>query len=310
MQNVQLDTNIFTLQESGTITCIPYKAQKTLNCKQRWRMKRLADILKTEFAMSFKSVTSACLDGNLLVNNQPCEPDVVIRNGDVIAHTWTAVEPPVQIKGPMPYYVSPATQVLAVYKPGGLPTVAQGKFFRTNLVSILRATHEYIHPVNRLDKCVSGIVLLKTLPNLSVHVLKKVYFALVVEIRGVFPDRFVCTAKLATCKHVANQVLKTVIDDQNGKESETIFKKLGQKGNKILVECQPVTGRTHQIRAHLSHMGFPIVGDHTYAKTDTEDDSQPNSICLFSVEYTYTVDDGPVQTVCIDPQYYPSWANS
>jgi tRNA pseudouridine synthase 9 len=49
-----------------------------------------------------------------------------------------------------------------------------------------------------------------------------------------------------------------------GKESSTIFRKLSFNGKSSLVECMPITGRTHQIRLHLQYLGFPIANDPNY----------------------------------------------
>lgn len=51
---------------------------------------------------------------------------------------------------------------------------------------------------------------------------------------------------------------------QNGRQSETYIKVLKRFGKYTLVEVIPKTGRTHQIRVHLSHIGFPILGDKIY----------------------------------------------
>jgi 23S rRNA pseudouridine1911/1915/1917 synthase len=50
----------------------------------------------------------------------------------------------------------------------------------------------------------------------------------------------------------------------NGKPARTVFTVLGEGGGVTAVECKPLTGRTHQIRVHLNHSGFPIIGDESY----------------------------------------------
>lgn len=51
---------------------------------------------------------------------------------------------------------------------------------------------------------------------------------------------------------------------KNGKSAETYIKVLASKNNHTLIECHPKTGRTHQLRVHLAHLGHPIVGDRFY----------------------------------------------
>lgn len=54
------------------------------------------------------------------------------------------------------------------------------------------------------------------------------------------------------------------IDPQGGKPAETGFRVLATRNGRSLIECRPVTGRTHQIRVHLLDAGLPIVGDPLY----------------------------------------------
>ncbi|HBG05351.1 MAG: pseudouridine synthase [Geobacteraceae bacterium GWC2_58_44] len=50
----------------------------------------------------------------------------------------------------------------------------------------------------------------------------------------------------------------------NGKPARTLFAVLGEGGGVTAIEAKPLTGRTHQIRVHLTHSGFPIIGDESY----------------------------------------------
>ena len=54
--------------------------------------------------------------------------------------------------------------------------------------------------------------------------------------------------------------------DPNGKSAQTTYKVLASNGKYSLVELRPKTGRTHQLRVHMSHVGHPIHGDRVYGK--------------------------------------------
>ena len=54
---------------------------------------------------------------------------------------------------------------------------------------------------------------------------------------------------------------------KKGKYSLTYFERLKTKKNYSIVKCNPITGRTHQIRVHLLKLGHPILGDYKYCKT-------------------------------------------
>lgn len=54
--------------------------------------------------------------------------------------------------------------------------------------------------------------------------------------------------------------------DPSGKAAQTYYKVIGQANGRSLVELRPTTGRTHQLRVHMAHIGAPIVGDRVYGK--------------------------------------------
>ncbi len=124
----------------------------------------------------------------------------------------------------------------------------------------------YLANVHRLDFETSGIILLaKNKPALvaladqfGAEKPAKVYFALV---HGTPPPEFEVDAKLGP--HPLKVGLIRV-DPKQGKKSITRFKTVENFAGYSLVECRPLTGRTHQIRVHLKHQGFPIVGDALY----------------------------------------------
>lgn len=148
------------------------------------------------------------------------------------------------------------------------------QFSRENLshpISTKNCTKEskVIRPgiVHRLDKVTSGILLIAK-NNLSHFYftknwsqVKKTYLAIV---EGLPPAKGSVSAGII--RSSKNRVKMTVSADQKAKDALTFFsrKKINSKKNLSLLEIKIPTGRTHQIRVHLSAIGFPILGDSKY----------------------------------------------
>ena len=93
--------------------------------------------------------------------------------------------------------------------------------------------------------------------------MEKIYLA--VAVGAPKQNEWTCELKLAPDK---KRFRRMKVDARFGKESETHFKMLETRGKFSLVEATPVTGRTHQIRVHLTESGLPIVGDELYGKRE------------------------------------------
>ncbi|HAV62457.1 MAG TPA: hypothetical protein DCY13_08850 [Verrucomicrobiales bacterium] len=86
---------------------------------------------------------------------------------------------------------------------------------------------------------------------------------------------------------VPKQFGRMQIDAKSGKPAETGFKLLESRAGRSLIECRPVTGRTHQIRIHLLDAGLPIVGDPLYGRPREKSPSRLHPMGLRSVKLAF-----------------------
>ncbi|EER16096.1 ribosomal pseudouridine synthase, putative [Perkinsus marinus ATCC 50983] len=248
-----------------------YTTTKVVNCKKRWRGRSIQDIISVEFALDSEYIEKACREGYLRIRKagknavpQRAKPESLLKNGESLVHTWKAEEPQVDFTcgetGIVFIREDSARGIVAVHKPAGLPTHSGGKYMRTSLVHILARAFNLstIRPINRLDRETSGVVLLAA--DASVHERLKDR-SLLSKVPAL------CRTPIAVDRHVPNQPLmsRVVEDSTNSTLCTTLFRNLGNG----VVACRPVTGKTHQIRVHLSHLGFPIQGDTLYGGRST-----------------------------------------
>ncbi len=121
--------------------------------------------------------------------------------------------------------------------------------------------------VHRLDKDTSGLLVVAKNKQAHAflskqfkdHTIERIYYAIV---RGVVQhDEGMCEEPVGRA-YISRK--KVVIKQTGGKDALTCFKVLKRFNNASLLEVRPQTGRTHQIRVHLTHMGHPVYGDSLY----------------------------------------------
>jgi 23S rRNA pseudouridine955/2504/2580 synthase len=123
--------------------------------------------------------------------------------------------------------------------------------------------------VHRLDKDTSGVLLVARSARAAGHFTKafagrtarKVYWAIIAGVPSV--EEGLIDAPLAKQPGTGGE--KMHVDEENGLPARTRYRLIDRAGNRAAwVELQPLTGRTHQLRAHMAAIGHPIVGDAKY----------------------------------------------
>ena len=162
--------------------------------------------------------------------------------------------------------------------------------------------------VHRLDKDTSGLLIVaqndKAHVNMSEqiknHEVKKTYIALV---RGLVKEN---EATIDMPIGRSNSDRKKMAVNKNGKNAVTHIKVLKRYDKYTLLEINIETGRTHQIRVHLSHIGYPIIGDSTYSNGKNEFGVEGQCLHARQLEFKHPITGKEMKLEAELPEYFES----
>mgnify|MGYP000920986765 FL=1 len=162
--------------------------------------------------------------------------------------------------------------LLVLNKPEGV-AVHGGSGVSFGVIEALRRQRplaKFLELAHRLDRETSGILLVgkKRLALVALHDMFREHGAgadkrYLVLVKGRWMNT-TQAVKLPLYKYLTESGERRVSVNPEGKASHTVFRLLARWSDMSLLEAQLKTGRTHQIRVHLAHLGFPILGDEKY----------------------------------------------
>ena len=147
-----------------------------------------------------------------------------------------------------------------------------------------------IHPVSRLDRHTSGLVIFAKEPIiqhwLSQQQMDKEYLAIVT---GELPnDEGIIEAPIARKE---GSIIERCVSE-NGKYAKTSYKLLAKRKDLSLLQVKLFTGRTHQIRVHMAYIGCPLFNDNLYG---TPGPQSRHALHAFKLRFIHPVSDTPVE---------------
>ncbi|CAN6578620.1 unnamed protein product [Malus baccata var. baccata] len=253
----------------------PYNFEFICHVKKRWAGKTIVDLFTYEFkGRPYDYYVSAVKSGRIQVEGVMVPVSYIVKTSQKISHFVHRHEPPVMTCDVSILQEEP--DVVVVCKPASVPVHSCGQYRKNTVVGILEAEHGLapLFPIHRLDRLVSGLLILAKSSSKANYfrqqieggMVQKQYIA---RVAGEFPEQEqLVDANVIhdprECRSTAE--VSDLCDDTliKGKTACTKFTRLSTNGIHSLVLCEPVTGRTHQIRVHLQHVGYPIANDMLY----------------------------------------------
>jgi len=245
---------------------------------------RLDKYLTANLEITRSKIQALIDSGNVTVNDHSVKASYKLQTGDRICYSLQPTNSqliPEDIQVPVIYEDN---NILIVNKPKGLlthPTPGE----RTNtLVNALLYRHQSLSLsygqeragiVHRIDRDTSGLLIVAKhnqshdyIANLlKTRQIKKYYIAL---IHGCYPHQK-ASITLPLTQNVSRRKIEVNASGRYARTDFTVIKRFRQF---TLVRLQIFTGRTHQIRVHLAHIGYPVAGDRVYGKQDEFQEGQ------------------------------------
>lgn len=191
--------------------------------------------------------------------------------------------------------------MLAILKSDQVASQPSRRHPTDNIVSLVKhyfnekGIEANVHIINRLDFSTTGIVLIAKSGNIHYELSKiPIEKKYVCWVHGILVDKQ-GTIDLPIRRAEPGIILRCVVED--GKRAITHYRVIKESDNSLL-EVRLETGRTHQIRVHMAHIGHPVIGDKLYGR-----DNPPLYLHCYSLVFIH-----PITRALVEITHHPQWA--
>ena len=277
--------------------------------------KRLSGAIPT---LSRSYIQKCIKEGQVLVNDSPCKANYRLRVDDEVAFQIPeAVEPSVEAENIPLSVLYEDEDVLVVDKPKGMVVhPAPGHYSGTLVNAVLYHCKGQLSGINgvlrpgivhRIDRDTTGSLIVckndlshrEIAGQLGAHSLNRSYRAIV---HGMIKEEegTVC----APIGRDEKDRKRMAVNEKNGKEAVTHYRVLQRFRNFTYIECRLETGRTHQIRVHMTSIGHPLLGDEIYGPRKTAFRLEGQTLHAYCLGFIHPVNREYIEVKAPLPAYF------
>lgn len=307
----------------------PYENVRQMHVARKYAGLPLLDFLKAYHPQTEAQSWSSWIErGEITCQENAVMPDQIVAEGQTFTQVMpNTVEPWVNADIE---FIYEDDSLVIINKPAPLPVHPSGRFNRNTLQFLLSQVYrpEKLRFAHRLDALTTGLLIVCrkravaafVQPQFERQQVEKVYLARIIG--SPTWQQTECRASIAP-QPLASGGRAVAVDAQSSQDALTHFNVLQQfPDNTTLVEARPHTGRTHQIRLHLKHLGHPVLGDPiyshdanrgpqtypstTYENAQSEDPSPPLHLHAWKIRFIHPQTKQFVEFETT----YPAWARN
>lgn len=257
----------------------------TIKTIKNEKEQKLSKLISDELGVGYNQIQKLIRNKDVKVDGKRVSKDVDLIKGELIEIYIN--EKPLEI-------VYENKDIVIILKPKNIETISENG--ETDLIEkVSKQLNLKLYAVHRLDRNTIGLVIfaknIDAKKSLDVAIknrkLEKFYIAKVCGEINKSEEKLTAFLKKDDKKSLVFVSDKSL---SGYEEIKTNYKKVQSDGEFSILEVELVTGKTHQIRAHLSHIGYPILGDEKYGNTEINKKYKKKYQCLCSYKLKFNFD--------------------